>query len=179
MKGKVCPLNLRLVPSPESESFKSMEPGETALPLRPHPGAFGTVRKHHAHEGVDLYAPEGSEVFAIEAGVVDAAKPFTGPKAGSPWWLDTEAVFVRGASGTIVYGEIDAEVRVGDKVEAGDRIGRVRRVLRNDKGRPTSMLHLELRKNGYFSVDNVQVGEAPPEWLLDPTPLLMEFVEPR
>ena len=88
------PISLALVPSDDSLSFKAMKPGETALPLPPHPGAFGVARAYHVHEGVDLYCAAGTPVQAVEAGTVVAIIPFTGPKAKSDWWHDTDAVLV-------------------------------------------------------------------------------------
>lgn len=142
------PLPLRLIPTDESESFRTMPEGSTGLPLRPHPGAFGFERLHHTHEGVDLYAPEGTQVTACEDGVVVAVLPFTGAHADSPWWHDTWAVLVEGHSGVIVYGEITPTAVLGQPVEAGEKIGTVTQVLKKDKGRPMSMLHLELYRHG-------------------------------
>lgn len=156
-----------------SESFKDMPAQVTGVPLAPHPGAFGVVRKHHVHEGVDLYVPEGTSVCAVEAGVVVAVVPFTGPAAGLPHWLDTSAVMVEGASGVVLYGEISACVPVGARVGAGDLLGRVVRVLRHDKGRPTSMLHIELRASGVTRDIEWLDSTRRPDGLLDPTPYLM------
>lgn len=169
----INPLPYDLLPTAESESFKVMPPGMTGLPLAPHPGAFGVRRKHHTHEGVDLYCPHGTPVRAIEAGAVDAIKPFTGPHAGLPWWRDTWAIFVTGASGTIVYGEVAPHTKVGQKVVAGELLGVVIRVLKHDKGRPMSMLHLELRPQGITEEIQWLAHEMKPPALLDPTPLLL------
>lgn len=158
-------------------SFVRHAEGETGLPLAPHPGAFGVRRRNHTHEGVDLYAPEGSPVFSVEDGVVVAVKPFTGPKAGLGWWLDTSAVFVEGASGVVVYGEINPSVKVGQYLCAGEQLGHVIRVLRNDKGRPTAMLHLELHEHGSRSAPEWLVHEQRPGVLMDPTPHLLESLD--
>ncbi len=166
------PLPLELVPSEDGQSFKSLAPGQTALPLAPHPGAFGVTRRHHIHEGIDLYCAEGTPVTAVEQGVVVAVDPFTGPAAGLPWWLDTSVVLVEGRSGVVAYGELDAAVEVGQQVRAGDQIGCVRRVLRHDKGRPTAMLHLELHKAGARACPAWNLGQPRPDSLLDPTPHL-------
>lgn len=141
-----------------------------------HPGAFGARRKHHTHEGVDLYAPEGTPVFAVEAGVVTAVKPFTGPHAGLPWWEDTWAVWVEGDSGVVLYGEITPTVVVGKHVGAGECVGQVMRVLRKDKGRPTSMLHLELHQAGSVAAPE-WLGLERPATLRDPTSLLLACAE--
>lgn len=137
-----------------------------------HPGAFGVQRKHHVHEGIDLYAPEGTPVCAVEEGVVVAVMPFTGPAAGLPWWLDTDVVLVEGVSGVVAYGEIKSAVTIGQPVTARQLLGHVVRVLRHDKGRPTCMLHLELHTAGTRETPPWDVLECRPASLLDPTPFL-------
>lgn len=139
------------------------------IPLPSHVAAFGVQRANHFHEGLDFYAPEHTEVCAVEDGVVVVVEPFTGPLAGSPWWLDTHCVMVEGASGVVVYGEIQpGDVRVGQRVNAGHALGWIKRVLAKDKGRPRDMLHLELHTHG------ARVSQAwndvRPQTLCDPTP---------
>lgn len=171
------PLPLLLMPTRDPESFREMAEGTTGIPLQDHPGAFGVKRTHHVHEGVDLYCLEGTEVTAVEPGKVVAVLPFTGPKAGMEWWLDTDVILVEGPSGVVAYGEMSPCVKEGDAIEAGDLLGHVARVLRNDKGRPTSMLHIELHAPGTREC---------PEWvrqrpgtLRDPTPFLLGAVSTR
>lgn len=163
--------------SGESESFKSLDlAAQTELPVGDHPGAFGVERANHFHEGVDLYGQDGDEVRAMEDGVVVFNGPFTGPKAQSPWWLDTDAVAISGLRGVIFYGEITAEpLAVGQEVRAGDLLGRLSRVLRKDKGRPLHMLHVELYEPGIHQSCGVWTKDRErPEGLLDPTALLQE-----
>lgn len=167
------PLPLKLVPTDDSMSFQRMAPDETGLPLALHPGAFGVRRANHTHEGVDLYAPHGTPVFAVEDGMVVAVKPFTGPHAGLPWWLDTWAVFVEGPSGVVVYGEVAPMVEEGAKVHAGQQLGAVTTVLSKDKGRPRSMLHLELHAPGSRSAPEWLEHDARPAVLRDPTAHLL------
>ena len=175
MSGWVSPLSLVLVPSEDSRSFERLPSGTTALPLPPHPGAFGVVRKHHTHEGVDLYAPEGSVVSAVEAGVVVRIEAFTGTHAGTPWWHDTWAVFVEGASGVVVYGEIQPHLGLveGARAEAGQPLGVIIPVLKTPKGRPASMLHLELHAPGTREAPAWEHGQPRPRSLRDPTPWLL------
>jgi murein DD-endopeptidase MepM/ murein hydrolase activator NlpD len=142
------PLPLKLIVTDDSESFSEMPAGSTGLPVAPHPGAYSAVRRFDVHEGVDLYAPHGMVVSAVEDGVVVDIEIFTGPAVETPWWRETYAMTVEGASGRVVYGEIRPEVEVGGQVKAGDRLGTVVQVLRKDKGRPMAMLHLELYVNG-------------------------------
>lgn len=141
-------------------------------------GLFGAVRKHDVHTGTDLYCPENTLVRAIELGTVVWVGPFTGLNAGSPWWNDTEAVMVEGPSGVILYGEVvvDMGVECGTLIEEGEGLGRVRRVLREDKGKPTSMLHLELYEPGATECVWWHLGDQQPESLCDSTRFLREFV---
>jgi hypothetical protein len=115
--------------------------------------------------------PQCAPVKAVEAGIVVAVVPFTGPHANMPWWLDTWAVLVEGETGVVVYGEIASHVKVGQRLVANELIGVILRVLRHDKGRPTSMLHLELREHGSRSVDGWY--ESRPSDLRDPTEFLL------
>lgn len=174
----LSPIPLALVPSSNPLSFRDLGAGQTALPLDPHPGAFGVVRKHHTHEGVDLYAPEGTLVSAVEAGQVVRIEPFTGSHAGSSWWHDTWAVFVEGASGVVVYGEIQPKAGLveGARVEPGQVLGRILQVLKTPKGRPATMLHLELHAPGTRSAPGWDHGQPRPATLLDPTPWLLALV---
>lgn len=167
------PLELKLLSTDDSDSFKTMPCGHTGLPVGNHCGAFGVQRKHHVHEGVDLYCPEYSKVFAVEAGEVVAVLPFTGPAANLPWWEDTQVVLVEGESGVVAYGEIISCVEVGKILTPGDRIGSVKRVLRNFKGRPMSMLHLELHTPGTRFCPAWDFVDQRPVTLLDPTPHLI------
>jgi murein DD-endopeptidase MepM/ murein hydrolase activator NlpD len=167
------PLPLRLVPTSDPSSFLSMAPGTTGLPLLPHPGAFGFARPKYVHTGVDLYCPPGTPVGAIEAGRVVAVLPFTGAHAQMPWWLNTWIVMVEGASGVFAYGDLKPGVQVGEDLKAGSFIGQVVQVLRDGKGRPSSMLHLELHYQGSTRCPHWREVHFRPPTLLDPTPILL------
>jgi len=171
-----CPLPLALVPT-DRDDRQDPAPGTTWLPLPPHPGAFGVKRRHHTHEGVDLYAPSGTAVSAVEPGQVVQVEAFTGPSAGTPWWHDTQAIFIEGASGVVVYGELAVieGLALGDQVAVGQVIGHLKPVLRVDKGRPLTMLHLEL---------HAPLTRCAPAWeterpatLRDPTPALRQIAK--
>jgi hypothetical protein len=140
-----------------------------------HPGAFGTERRFDVHTGVDLYCPPDSLVVAVEPGEVVSIEPFTGARAESPWWNDTSAVLVEGASGVVCYGELvpDSALRIGSRLEVGATIGRVQTVLKHDKGRPTSMLHLELYAPGTKHSAWWRLGSPRPIELRDPSSLLL------
>ncbi len=176
---KQLPLKLKFTASTDSLSFQTMAADETALPLPPHPGAFGVTRKHHIHEGIDLYCPNGTPVYAVEDGIVQSITPFTGKIAGSDWWHDTYAALVHGDSGTVVYGEItpSEKIAVGQKITAGKLIGHVAQVLKKDKGRPMSMLHLELYDSPVKDAAEWLVGSPCPKGLIDPTPYLTPLLK--
>jgi len=174
------PLGSQLVGSTiDSYSFLDLQSYEVEIPLHPHVGAFGIRRRHDIHKGIDLYAREGAEVTAVEDGKIVEICPFTGPKAGFYWWLDTYGVYVEGKSGIVVYGEIfvDEDLKIGDEITADSVIGRVARVLKTDRGRPVSMLHLELHVH-----DSIHVGQwskntsIRPGAILDPTPHLLRIL---
>lgn len=179
----LSPVHRRLVPTDDSMSFNDFGPSATGLPLFPHKGAFAVPRKYHVHEGVDLYVPEYTPVTAVEDGVCVDVQPFTGAVAGSPWWNDTWAVLVEGHTGVVVYGEVvpigytaedPGQLLRHTSVKAGSVVGFVTPVLKTNKGRPTSMLHLELHTHGTREVPAWDRGGDPPRTLRDPTPHLME-----
>lgn len=175
----VCPVPFQLISTNDTNSYKNMADGYTGLPLHPHPGSFGFQRKFHKHEGVDLYAPEGTEVFAVEDGIVVNILHFTGIHSNPPssWWNDTFAVMVEGSSGVVLYGEIKSiQVNVGDNIVAGQFIGKITTVLKRDKGRPMSMLHLELYKMGSRDAVEWPIDSKCPKSLCDPTTHLMKLV---
>ena len=167
------PLPLQMIPS-ETGVYPANQ--TTWLPIGNHPGAFGTVRKHHQHEGVDLYALPETPVYAVEAGTVVHMEWFTGEQATppSPWWKETQAVFVEGESGVVVYGEITPapHLTLGQSISQGDLIGWVTEVLKQDKNRPTCMLHLELYEKGQRESLIWDVDAPQPASLCDPTPYL-------
>lgn len=167
------PVPYRLIPTADSESFRSMPALTTGLPLAPHPGAFGVKRKHHYHEGLDIYVPTSTPVMAVEEGEVIAVRQFTGPELGHPWWNKTYAVWVQGPSGVVVYGEIAPHTQVGAKVIAGSLLGVVVPVLIKDKGRPLSMVHLELHEDGSTEAPEWLIDVPRPAVLRDPTPFLL------
>lgn len=143
-----------------------------------HPDAlFGAVRMHDVHTGVDIYCDEGREVFAMERGEVIAVGQFTGKAVDSPWWNDTHYVAVKGKSGIIVYGEIEPEpwLAPGRLVFERDFLGRVMTVLKKDKGRPMSMLHLELYDPRAPEFPAIWIRYDPmPAGLLDPIQMLSD-----
>lgn len=152
---------------------------QVEIPTKYHFGAFGAMRRFDRHRGVDLYAPAGSKVTAVQSGIVKDIRPWTGTKANCDWWNDTDAISIEGSDGLIVYGEISVnpELKIGDEIKTGDFLGTVLQVLKKDKGRPISMLHLELRKPGFLKNIDKEWGLALPAGLLDPTPFLIRSMK--
>lgn len=151
------------------------------IPITSHPGSFLHKRKHHTHTGVDLYTKDGATVKAVENGKVVGIEHFTGPQDNMPWWEDTECVLVEGATGVICYGEVTPgwTLKVGDKVEKGQTIAHVKRVLKEGELKPhypghsLSMLHMEIYPHGKYKAFEEQ-GPNPDKFdiLIDPTPYL-------
>lgn len=178
LKSLLFPLKKVPVPTFDSNSFTTRDfEQETEIPLGAHVGAFGMKRRNHIHEGVDLYAHAGDEVFAMEDGIVRAVLPFTGKSVGSPWWNETSCVLVEGESGAINYGELcpDEGLVPGANVLAGQRLGQLVTVLTEDKGRPMTMLHLERYAAGTRApISEWGLGQDQPDCLRNPTVLLMQ-----
>ncbi len=148
---------------------------DSAIPKDGDPGSFGRVRKNHIHEGVDLYAPEGTPVHSIEQGIILHIGDFTGVNAQSPWWHNTKCVLVLGSHGVINYGEIepDPSLKELDEVAPGQVLGTIKQVLKNDKGTPMSMLHLEQYTFGTVRPIKEWTLNTPlPTTLIDPTAIL-------
>lgn len=137
------------------------------------PSSFGAIRKYGIHTGVDLYTEEFEKIYPVESGIVTNIEIFTGEEVGSPWWNTTKAVWVKGKSGIVVYGEIEPIVSIGDRVTTDTKIGHVLRVLKKDKGRPMDMLHLELYQEGMTETVIWDKKSPKPKFLEDPTPHLI------
>lgn len=171
------PLLKRAYATADSASYPARDFAyETEIPLAPHVGAFGVTRRNHVHEGVDLYGMVGDPVLAMEPGTVVWVAPFTGEAAGSPWWNDTSCVLVQGDSGGLNYGEITVASGIvpGAQVLGGQVLGTLAQVLKEDKGRPMTMLHLE--RYGSTALEPVKewsLGTSQPAVLCDPTMLLL------
>jgi len=132
----------------------------------PDHGRFGGIRKHDIHTGVDLYCNDRDVIYAMESGTIVNIVDFTGTQANSPWWEDTKAILVEGPSGVILYGELyPGNLTIGDTVNAGNVIGNVKRVLRNDKGLPMTMLHIELYSSGYRGSGEWWITDRPEKLL--------------
>ncbi|HTY53279.1 MAG TPA: M23 family metallopeptidase [Methanomicrobiales archaeon] len=158
------------------------------------PGSFWEDRGDRHHAGLDLYAPPGSPVVAIEDGRVVFTGIFTSPSL-VPYWNTTFQVIVAHGSGLFCrYAELgDLAVAAGDSIRGGDLVGHVGEVLNPALAGPgvpgyvrelmeagrSSMLHLEVSTSppgtdpGYRG-GNWFTGEKP-AGLVDPAPVLREI----
>lgn len=156
------------------------------IPSCCHYGAYMVKRKFDVHTGVDLYAKEGSSVYAVEDGEIVAIRPFTGEEAGTPHWNNTMSIDIEGYTGTICYGEVDVAInlnkrrnwKVGDRVQASDHIANVKRVLQEFKGKATSMLHFAIHRPGWKNLYKDQLNDKMESFYdlqIDPTMLLIQL----
>lgn len=176
----IFPLNKKFIHINNSETgFLSCYKNETEIPILPHPGAFGKIRKNHIHEGVDLYCENMDEVFSMLDGTIIGIFKFTGEHIGSPWWNNTWSILIKHHNFTLNYGEIIPinTIKPGDKINEGQLLGNVTTVLKKDKGRPRNMLHLEMYEN-VVDVPAMEwaLDKEKPKNLLDPTELLLRFI---
>jgi murein DD-endopeptidase MepM/ murein hydrolase activator NlpD len=127
------------------------------LPADNSQGSFWEDRGDRHHCGVEIYAPEGSDVLSITPGKVVAIDVFTSPMRADHWNF-TYFILIRDKAGFVYkYAELgEVKVKAGDFVKAGEIIGKVGLVLNPWKINETSpeyikklkdnpsMLHLEL-----------------------------------
>lgn len=96
------------------------------------------------HWGLDMGWPGGSgglAVYAMQAGTVDRV----GPASGFGQWICLDHP-VEAGSGYTVYGHILPEVRLGQRVDAGQRIGRIN-PDHSTNGDVAPHLHVEVHRS--------------------------------
>ncbi len=178
---------MKFWPVPESYSKKLPEEGD--------PGSFWEDREDRHHCGVDIYAPKGSIVRAVEDGEVIDVGEFTSPNLIQYWNL-TYFVLIQLENGSVSkYAELgEVLVKAREMVKAGQIIASIGSVLNPDKitqGSPSyiqglrknghqSMLHFELYKGTPPSLESYLggncFGEERPEGLLDAASYLRDSV---
>ena len=133
--------------------------------------AFGATRpasggRARRHAGVDILAPRGSLVVAMEDGELVADQPFLGPGA--------VALLQQTNTGPVIlYGEVEPDswrefgLRVGSPVQRGQAIARV-----GVTPGGSSMLHLETYRQGTRRNARWFADTFPPPSLLEPTAYL-------
>lgn len=155
---------------------------ETEIPVsKNHPASFLYQRKNHQHEGIDLYCENGQEVVAMVSGLITNIIPFTGEIAGFPWWNNTYAVLIEDEQGVWIYGELEPtqDLKIGSYINESETIGHIIPVLKKNKNnRPMHMLHLERYQKGIKnSIGVLNLNECKPDFLLDPTPFLIDMLK--
>lgn len=137
--------------------------------------AFRAYRWYGRHEGIDIWAPLGSRVVAIEDGKVVKTDWFTSPSTSNFRYRKTYYLMVQNDSRNVaLYGEIrKPKLKVGKRVKAGQIIGYIGRVLRKKEiksGESPYMLHFELYKKG--TKNSSTWYNKKPKQLLNPTKYL-------
>jgi murein DD-endopeptidase MepM/ murein hydrolase activator NlpD len=150
------------------------------IPIPNHHGGYMVKRRFDVHTGIDLFVVEGTPVYSVERGEVVAIRKFTGGEAGTSFWENTMAVDIEGLTGTICYGEVTPvlNLKVGDIVQCGQVIAHVKRVLKEYKGKPRSMLHFAIHRHGWKYLYKDQQDpemESFYDLLIDPTMLLIQL----
>ncbi len=134
----------------------------------PYQGRFGGIRKFDIHTGLDLYCDVDETFYCIEDGIIINIFDFTGEYVGSPWWNKTKAILVKCDRYHILYGEVDTDLNIGTIVKKGDSLGIVKTVLKEDKGLPMTMLHMEAYELDYNGEGEVwNIGDSKPKNLLN------------
>lgn len=174
-------------PVPNSSSKK--------IPLPDSPGSFWESRSDRHHCGVDIYAPEGSDVVSVEDGKVIDIGLFTS-SLWIPYWNSTYCVLIKNTTGYICkYAELqDVNVHVDEQVNSGQLIGHIGQVLNSQnvtkespsyikkllKKRKLSMLHFELHKA--FPIQSKEYlggnwyGSKKPRHLVNPALYLLSII---
>lgn len=120
------------------------------------------------HEGVDLYAPHGSNIYAVSDGTVIRVGDERVPKRDGGHNYGVRVYLEHNGGYTSVYAHLDRRlVDVGDKVSADTLIGYADNTG-NSRG---SHLH--------FTLKHVAGQEGWPYNIIDPMPFLYEFVRTR
>ncbi len=171
---------MKIWPVPDSYSKE--------LPKNGQNGSFWEDRGDRRHCGIDIYAPDGAEVVAIDSGKVIDHGVFTSPDM-HPYWNKTYYIIIKTSQNVLFkYAELkDVFVHVGEYVENGQPLGTVGTVIVEkdvtykdpyyvremaEKG-TLCMLHLELYKAPVTAVHPYLAGsffgEHLPESLIDPS----------
>lgn len=172
-------------PAPESY--------EMTIPKSNEPGSFWEETGGKYNCGIDLFAPEYSPVLAPESGRIIDAGLFTDSRI-LPHFNDTGYVIMKTNNNLFLklaaIGNLS--VKTGDKVEAGQKIGEIRKIVDDERiysliiqnnfllnsSNRNSYLHIELTKPpimqvkpylaGYFLENTKPFSLINPELYLKP-----------
>ncbi|HFQ5022150.1 TPA: M23 family metallopeptidase [Vibrio vulnificus] len=133
------------------------------------PRSFGSNRGARKHAGCDLYAKEGSRVFAMADGEIMKFYEFYG---------GTYALEVKHGKAVVRYGEISGRladgVSIGAKIQQGQHIAYVGKVVLKS-GWTGEMLHLEIYDGSATGILRAPLSESPyhrRKDLINPTDIL-------
>lgn len=187
---KIWPLNTTVPENiaPEKADLEKADFKKVQVPQKGEAGSFWEDRGDRHHCGVDLYAPENTEVFSIEGGTISEIGLMTSPEI-LPYWNPTYYVIIEHRRGLFCkYSELARfTVKKGDEIESGNLIGYVGMVLNPSKigkacpiyiqklkKKNPSMLHFEVWENKPIATHRNYLGgnwfaREKPENLMDPT----------
>ena len=193
---KRWPLNLKTPGKTVPEKVTAGKIYPVKIPQKREAGSFWEDRGDRFHCGIDLYAPENTEVHSIEEGIVTETGLMTSPEI-LPYWNPTYYVIIKNNSEIFCkYGELaECTVQKGEQIGSGQLIGYVGMVLncakidessppyiRKLKNKNPSMLHFELWENKPITSHRNYLGgnwfsEEKPENLIDPTEYLASIMD--
>lgn len=139
-------------------------PMNKTIPSRGEPGGFLEHRGDRKHCGLDIYAEQGCNVFAIESGVVIFVDIFTS-KEMIPYWNTTYQIIIKGESGLFYrFAELnDFLVKRNEQVTEGQIIGHVGQVLHKDAITEKSPLYIQrLKKQNHCSMLHLEIYNSEP-----------------
>lgn len=156
-------------------------------------GSFWRDRGDRYHCGIDIFAPPGSAVIAIESGQVVDKGIFTSP-SHNRYWNTTSYITIKSSENILYkYASLSQTfIHVGDFIEGGQDIGLIGLVINKFKIAPQtpmfvreyiennlmSMLHLEMYKSPISEVRPYSggnyFGRTKPDSLLDPNVFLYQ-----
>jgi len=120
------------------------------IPRNGEPGSFWEDRGDRFHCGIDIYAPEGSEVLAIQNGRVIDVGVFTNSDDYA-YWNKSYFIIIKTPQNVIYkYAELgEVLVHVGDFTSAGQSIGIIGQVLNPEEISHTTpyYIHELIRQN--------------------------------
>lgn len=126
-------------------------------------GSFWEDRGDRFHCGIDIYAPAGSDVLAIQSGIVIDTGVFTDSE-DNIYWNRSYYIIIKSPQNVVFkYAELgQIFVEIGDSVGSGHLIGRVGNVLNPDEVNHTTPYYIhELIRKGFTSMLHLETYIAP------------------
>ena len=134
------------------------------IPLKGNTGSFWEYRGDRFHSGIDIYAPEGSEVISVDEGKVIETGEFTSPKI-IPYWNKTYYILIKNKNGFFCkYAELGKIlVKTGERINAGQLIGQVGLVLDSEKISKDSPNYIKkIKQDGNMSMLHFELYKPKP-----------------